>query len=102
MSYLSSSTKPERFLTMEGSINDFMELLSDFRDLVLPVGLFIIFIEPVEGERLVDTSKLVVLVFGVGGPLILFPITGVIICDPCGIKSSFVIAMTSQIDHLYS
>lgn len=26
-------------LTMEGSIMDFMEFLSDFRDLVLPVGL---------------------------------------------------------------
>ena len=71
---------------MEGSISDFMELLSDFRDLLLPVGLFIIFREPVEGERLVDASKFVVLVFSEGGPLILFPITGVITCDPYGIN----------------
>jgi hypothetical protein len=75
---------------MEGSINDFMELLSDFRDLVLPVGLFIIFTEPVEGERFVDVSIFVVLVFGevANCPLILFPITGVMTCDPWGIKSS--------------
>ncbi len=75
---------------MEGSINDFMELLSDFRDLVLPVGLFIIFTESVECERLVDVSKLVVLIFGevADCPLTLFPIIGVITCDPWGIKSS--------------
>ena len=69
---------------MEGSNNDFIEPLSDFRDLVLPVGLFIILTEPVEGERLADGSKFVVLVFGEVADCLLipFPITGVITCDP--------------------
>ena len=76
-------------LTMEGSISDFIELLSDFRDLLLPVGLFIILTEPVEGERPSDASKFVVLVFGEVADclLTLFPITGVITCDPWRIKA---------------
>lgn len=51
---------------------------------MLPVGLLISLTEPVEGERLVDVSKFVVLVLGEVADclLILFPITGEITCDP--------------------
>ena len=52
---------------------------------MLPVGLLISLTEPVEGERLAEeVSKFVVLVLGEVADclLILFPITGVITCDP--------------------
>ena len=66
---------------------------------MLPVGLLIILTEPVEGERPVDVSKFVALVFGEVSDclLILFPITGVTTCDPWRVKTATSVIVVSWV-----